>query len=153
MPFSFSFLFSSHYVATRGSRGKQDVQNNGEKISGNTVRNGSVFFFFFFMNEAKERFGLLIRPGLFILMAIFPGLLRKHAGRPNQQRSLELNVHYININSTFPLKKNFCATAPIQEDQNHLQRALWRSVRIRGSSYERWRFSAFSPCKFLLHAH
>lgn len=105
------------------------------------------------MNEAKERFGLLIRPGLFILMAIFPCLLRKHAGRPNQQRSLELNVHYININSTFPLKKNFCAIAPIQEDQNHLQRALWRSVRIRGSSYERWRFSAFSPCKFLLHAH
>lgn len=85
-----------------------------ETLSGMALQ--YFLFVCFFMNEALERFGLLIRPGLFILMAIFPCLLRKRAGRPNQQRSLELNVHYVNINSTFPLEKNFCAIAPIQEE-------------------------------------
>lgn len=135
------FFFFSFFLAQCGHQRKQRKTRRAEQWREDFRKHCrewlfSFLFVCFFMNEALERFGLLIRPGLFILMAIFPCLLRKRAGRPNQQRSLELNVHYVDINSTFPLEKNFCAIAPIQEEQNHLQRAFWRSVRIRGSSHE-----------------
>lgn len=38
------FLFSLQSVAAGESRGKQDMQNNGEIISGNTIRYGSSLF-------------------------------------------------------------------------------------------------------------